>query len=98
MLATEDMQYLYGGSLNVKGYGFGAPRVVWGFLPKEIKERLSRFYTVRNIPDLVTHVPPALLGFRRGGELVRIGERGKYSPLNAHRASSYLNELREGSP
>jgi len=95
LLATEDMEYLYGDTLNVCGFGFGAPRVVWGALPKAVKNRLRRFSVVRNIPDLVTHVPPVLLGFRHVGEVVKIGEKGKYSPVKAHYPGSYLAELAE---
>lgn len=93
LLATEDMAYLYGDTLNVTGYGFGAPRVVWGFLPKAVKNRLQRFCVIRNIPDLVTHVPPALFGFWHVGNLVKIGEKGKYAPIKAHYASAYKTEL-----
>lgn len=95
LLATEDMEYLYGDMLNVKGYGFGAPRVAWGFLPKAVKNRLRGFKVIRNIPDLVTHVPPVLFGFRHVGEVVKVGEKRKYSPIKAHYASAYINELDE---
>ena len=93
LLATEDMEYLYGDTLNVTGYGFGAPRVVWGFLPKAVKNRLRRFYVVRNIPDLVTHVPPVLFGFWHASEVVKIGEEGKYYPIAAHYPEAYKTEL-----
>jgi len=43
----------------------------------------------------VTHVPPVLLGFRHVGEVVKIGEKGKYSPVKAHYPGSYLAELAE---
>ncbi len=93
LLATEDMEYLHGDKFNVTGYGFGAPRVVWGFLPKSAKNRLQRFSVVRNIPDLVTHLPPAVFGFRHVGGVVKIGERGKYTPIKAHYPVAYLKEL-----
>lgn len=96
LFATEDMEYLYGDSLNVTGYGFGAPRVVWGFLPKAVKNRLQRFKVVRNIPDIVTHVPPCLFGFRHVHSVVKVGAKGKYSPIKAHYASAYINELKGG--
>lgn len=96
LFATEDMQYLYGNTMSVTGYGFGAPRVVWGFLPKAVKKRLINFYVVRNIPDLVTHVPPVLFGFRHVNRVVKIGAKGKYSPIKAHYASAYNNELKGG--
>lgn len=93
VLATENMEYLYGKSYEVSGYGFGTPRVLWGIVPEEVKYRLRNFTSVRNIPDIVTHVPPMLFGFRNAGTLVKIGERGKYNPFKAHYASAYITEL-----
>lgn len=94
VLATEDMAYLYSGEYVVTGYGFGAPRVLWGFIPKAVKHRLERFVTVRNIPDIVTHVPPRLFGFRNAGKLLRIGKTGKYTPIRAHYPEVYITELK----
>lgn len=93
VLATEDLTYIYGNIVN--GYGFGGPRVIWGIVPKEVKERLKYFVSIRNIPDLVTHVPPMILGYRNAGTLIKIGEKGKYSPIEAHFAEAYLFELRK---
>lgn len=94
VLATEDMTYLYGDKCEVFGYGFGVPRVLWGIVPKEVKERLKSFKSVRNIPDIVTHVPPAIMGYKHAGTLVRIGEVRKYSPIKAHYAEAYIEELK----
>ena len=93
VLATEDMEYLYGKSYEVSGYGFGTPRVLWGIVPKEVKYRLRNFTSVRNIPDIVTHVPPVFFGFRNAGTLVKVGKKGKYNPFKAHYASAYIDEL-----
>lgn len=93
VLATEDMEYLYGKSYEVSGYGFGTPRVLWGIIPKEVKYRLRNFTSVRNIPDIVTHVPPVFFGFRNAGTLVKVGKKGKYNPFKAHYASAYIDEL-----
>ena len=93
VLATEDMEYLYGNALEVSGYGFGTPRVLWGIVPTEVKHRLRTFTSVRNIPDIVTHVPPMLFGFRNAGTLVKVGKKGKYNPIKAHYPSAYIEEL-----
>lgn len=93
VFATEDMAYLYGDEYTVEGYGFGAPRVLWGPIPTEVKERLAGFRVVRNVPDIVTHVPPAWLWFKHAGEVVEIGEKGKYNAFTAHKAASYQAEL-----
>lgn len=100
LLATEDMAFLYGDRVNVTGYGFGSPRVLWGIVPKTIKNRLKGYKVIRNVSDLVTHVPPALFGFSHGGEVVKLGQRGKYNMIKAHRPESYMTEfenLEEGA-
>lgn len=93
VLATEDMEYLYGKSYEVSGYGFGTPRVLWGIVPQEVKYRLRNFTSIRNIPDIVTHVPPMLFGFRNAGTLVKVGAKGKYNSFKAHTPSAYIEEL-----
>lgn len=57
------------------GVGFGAPRVFWGFVKKEIKDRFKDFIVVRNGNDLVTHVPPRLFGFHHLGKVFKIGSK-----------------------
>lgn len=94
LLATEDMTYLYSELYNVYGFGFGAPRVIWGVIPKSLKKRLSNFFVIRNIPDIVTHVPPKIFGFRDAGNLIEIGEYFKYNPIKAHYSGSYKTELK----
>lgn len=94
LLATEELSRHWGQTLRVEGYGFGCPRVVWGNLPDAVRLCLSNFHTIRNIPDLVTHLPPAAFGFRHIN-LESIGEKGKYSPIKAHTSQAYLDELRQ---
>lgn len=77
---------------NLFGYGFGAPRVLWGGI--KCKERWKNFTVIRNINDLVTRLPPFFLGYRHVGKLLKIGSRGKYSSIVAHYAQNILKELR----
>lgn len=93
LFATEDMTFLYGDKFNVSGYGFGAPRVLWGYVPKAVRERISGFVTVRNVPDIVTHLPPKVFGYR-DINIEEIGEKGKYKPVKAHYSSAYIEELK----
>ena len=79
---------------NIYGYGFGAPRVIWGVKSARHLSRWERFTVIRNIDDVVTHVPPSLLGYFHVGTLLEIGQRGKYSQIDAHRPESYLSELK----
>ena len=78
---------------SLAGYGFGCPRVVWGALPKGISDAWQGFTVVRNLNDIVTRLPPAALGYRHVGRLLEIGEKGKYSPIDAHRAENIRREL-----
>jgi hypothetical protein len=75
------------------GVGFGCPRVVFGAVKKEVKERWRRFIVVRNINDIVTHLPPVLFGYKHVGNLISIGKRCKYTMVDAHRPENILIEL-----
>ncbi len=76
----------------ISGFGFGCPRVIYGRVAGE-EERWRDFFVVRNINDSVTHLPPRIFGYRHVGRLFEIGELGKYSGIDAHRAENYLREL-----
>ena len=77
---------------SVEGYGFGCPRVIYGHVMRE-SERWDSFFVVRNLDDVVTHLPPAILGYRHVGKIINIGKWGKYSRIDAHRSENYLREL-----
>ena len=78
---------------SIKGHGYGAPRVVWGFLNRHVKKRFEGFVLVRNKGDIVTHLPPVVFGYRNIGTLLTIGESFRYSPIDAHRPENYIKEL-----
>lgn len=77
---------------DVKGYGYGAPRVVWGRLNSRVKARFLGFVVIRNKRDIVTHLPPVFFGYRRSGDVLTIGD-GSYNCIDAHRPESYIAEL-----
>ena len=79
---------------KIEGYGFGCPRVLWGRKTSAVKQRWERFTVIRNIDDAVTHLPPSLLGYFHVGKLLSIGQKGKYSPIEAHYEENILNELK----
>ena len=83
--------------IEIEGYGFGCPRVVWGFLRKNVKERFKGFAVIRNGGDIVTKVPPAIFGFRHIGKLIEIGQGKGYKMIEAHYADKYIKELEEYS-
>lgn len=80
------------------GYGFGCPRVLYGCVPPEIAARWEEFYRIHNIDDIVSHLPPRKAGYCHVGNLVTVGQKGLYSPLDAHRPESYLTELARAAP
>lgn len=93
VFATEDMAYLYGERLTVNGYGFGCPRVLWGLVPMAVKKRFEHFLVIRNVPDIVTHLPPSALGFRHVGSILEIGVGEGYAPIAAHYPEAYRKSL-----
>lgn len=74
-------------------FAYGAPRVLFGNVPRQVRERFRELYLIQNADDIVTRVPPALLGFRHVGNIISIGEKGQHSPIDAHRPESYLSSL-----
>lgn len=78
---------------NISSYAFGCPRVIWGFRTKKLKSCFKGFTVIRNIDDIVTHLPPALLGYKHVGNLLEIGEKDKYSKIDAHKPENILREL-----
>lgn len=78
---------------KLSGFGFGCPRVLYGCVSPEIAPRWERFYVIRNEDDLVTHLPPRFAGYCHVGNLITVGEAGRYSSVDAHRPESYLAEL-----
>lgn len=75
------------------GWGFGCPRVLWGLYTPAFLARFHRFTVVRNLDDAVTHLPPAVLGYRHVGEMLTVGERGRYTAVDAHRPENIAAEL-----
>lgn len=78
---------------KIFGYGFGAPRVVFLFLRKSLRNRLKNFFVVRNCRDLVTHLPPIAFGFRQAGNLLHIGKGERYRAIASHYPQNYQTEL-----
>jgi len=78
---------------HVKTFAFGAPRVLFGSVPEAVRKRFSELYLIQNTGDAVTHLPPAILGYRHVGNKILIGQKGAYSPIDAHRPESYLAAL-----
>ncbi len=79
---------------QIFGYGFGCPRVICGRKSYEHERIWQNFTVIRNIDDIVTHLPPSLLGFFHVGKMIEIGKHGKYTRIDAHRPENMLRELK----
>lgn len=77
----------------LEGYAFGAPRVIWGQIPSSTASRWQALTIIRNIDDIVTHLPPKIFGYTHVGTILEIGKKGKYSKIDAHRPENILAEL-----
>lgn len=89
---------------GLEGYGFGCPRVFWGwFIKKELKKRWEHFHPIRNKNDLVTHVPPILFGFRHVNKVYKLKNKlsktkhTRLNCINAHYPDNYLYSLQQES-
>lgn len=77
--------------IEIVGYGFGCPRVVWGPLRRNVKQRFEGFTVVRKGRDIVTHVPPVLFGFRHVGKVLTLGKSA--GQVKDHYPQSYIDVL-----
>lgn len=62
---------------GLEGFGFGCPRVYWGRMKKSLKERWKHFHPIRDMNDIVTHVPPVIFGFRHVNKLIKFPKSDK---------------------
>jgi hypothetical protein len=61
---------------NCYSFAFEPPRVFCGWrIPEELKERWANLYIFRNGKDIITHLPPAIFGFKHVGNMVKIGQK-----------------------
>lgn len=78
---------------SIEGFGFGSPRVLWGRISENVRERFSQFLIIRNGRDIVTHLPPKCFGFRDVAQIVEIGVKNAYNSIAAHYPSKYEFEI-----
>jgi len=76
--------------LDPQTYAFGAPRVLW-MPPSVILDRFSKCLIVRRRGDIVTHLPPEILGFRHT-KIMDIGTPATLSH-KMHYPDQYLDNL-----
>ena len=86
-LAHEDLEFH---KLDVHTYTFGAPRVVWK-PPKIIHDRFDGLINICAYGDIITHLPPKILGYSDLNRLVA-GEKRPISAA-AHYPENYQKVL-----
>jgi hypothetical protein len=88
LLCYEDIAYSLKPSY-LHGYGFGCPRVIIG---EEISNRFAHFHRITVRGDLVTELPPWVMGYRHMGRLTAIGPVALPWPSN-HEPKIYRKYL-----
>ena len=62
---------------------------------KELLERWSNFYIIRNDKDIVTHCPPYLFGYAHVGNIIHIGRYHRYGIIKSHFQENIRKSLLE---
>lgn len=78
---------------KILGLGFGCPRVIWGFPNKTVRKRFEGFFVIRNKRDIVTHVPPAILGYRHPCGVIKVSDGRKTDSITDHYPQEYTKVL-----
>ena len=106
-IATLAHEYVWYNRPDVRengliGYGFGCPRCYFGIfgVKKALKERWKDFHPVRDLNDLVTHMPPVLFGFRHVNKVLKLQNKHynkhvKLKSINAHYPDNYIKACKE---
>lgn len=101
-IATLCHEYVWFHRPDLRGqifsFVYGSPRVYWGFMRKELKERWNSLFIIRNGTDIVTHLPPMLLGFRHVNSVITLTpvnqtEHTKIKCVNCHYPDNYIASL-----
>lgn len=94
-LAVEDLTYRFGDRVKIGGWGFGAPRVIFGHIPFSLRARLARYAVVRCSNDIVTKLPPRIFGYRNADAVIIVGEKYHLGPIQSHTAEAYRKALQD---
>lgn len=79
---------------KVEGYGFGAPRVIWGTPDEALLKRFEGFTIIRNGNDIVTHLPPKIFGFKDVCKIITLDHYpANQGPIKDHYPVSYWVSL-----
>jgi len=97
-LCYEDFWFnFFHARANMRLITFGAPRVIGAKNFKSIENRFDGAVLYANGSDVVTCVPPVVLGFRHVRKLTRIGDKlgmvGLFKPKKYHHIDGYIENL-----
>jgi len=89
VLAHEDLWF---NNKSIITYTFGGPRVVW--MPnKKILSRWNGLTRIKLNGDIVTNLPPWLLGYKHVGIEMKLGNKHFIPKAKYHEPEQYLNAL-----
>jgi hypothetical protein len=60
---------------------------------KAVKKRFEGFMVIRNKRDIVTHVPPAIFGYRHPSAILKLDDGVPCNSIDAHRPEEYIQCL-----
>jgi len=84
ILAHEGIRYNYP-DIEIETHAYGCPRVVWWWNLNKIRDRFRGVLRTEHRGDIVTQLPPKILGYRHVGEVRKIGGlRGLLTPIQTH--------------
>lgn len=84
---------------SLEGFGYGCPRVFWGHMNKQLKQRWKHFHPIRNCNDLITHLPPRIFGYKHVNKVFTLsGKKNKtrhtaICGINSHYPDNYQYNL-----
>ena len=68
-------------ALSLKTITFGAPRAVFFWNFKKVKDRFEGITHLRTYMDIVPHLPPKLIGYKDTGERIVLGKKKFHIPF-----------------
>ena len=84
---------------GLEGFGFGCPKVYFGFMNKHLKERWKHFHPIKNCSDIVTMAPPIIFGFIHVNKVYKLKNKvlknrhGNIKYEESHYPDNYLYSL-----
>jgi hypothetical protein len=91
-ICSLDVKYNFS-SLDVTQYSFGTPNVGNSDYAKGYNKHMTQSYFIRNSNDIVTFVPPRILGYVPIHEHIRVGNKGLFLSFMDHMPTAYYQNI-----